>query len=407
MLRSFLTVGLFCINCLLAQAKIQLGTDVFFEDRLFETYKTKNIGLIINHTSLDKNLKPTLSLFLEKGLKIKAIFSPEHGLKGVQYAGEEVADNKTASGIPVYSLYGQNRRPSKTMLKNLDVLIYDIQEIGIRPYTYATTLFYAIEEAKKQNIEIVILDRPNPINGNLVEGPLLESSWRSFLGYINIPYVHGMTIGELALFFNQEHNIQAKVKVIPMKGWKRAYNFQETGLSWVPTSPNIPERETPLYCASTGVLGELELVNIGIGYTLPFKVVAAPWIKANQFAQKLNAQNLPGVKFLPIYYRPFFGSYKNKNCEGVQIVITDSKKYRPLSVQYVLIGLLKSLYPQKMAEKLSQLKPEKEKIFCYVNGNAKILQALKTEKYVTWKLLEIKNSHMQEFLNKRKKYLLY
>ncbi len=398
---------LFSTGCLSAKAQVDLGVDVFFQEKLFEQLKNKNIALIINHTSLNKELKPTLELFLEKKLKIKALFSPEHGLQGLHYAGEKITDSQTLQGLPIYSLHGETRRPSKEMLKNIDVLIYDIQEIGLRPYTYATTLFYVMEEAKKRNIEVIVLDRPNPINGTLVEGPLLEESMRSFLGYINVPYIHGMTIGELALFFNGEYNIKAKIKVIPMKGWKREMSYRDTQLNWIPTSPNIPEKETPFYCASTGILGELELVNIGIGYTMPFKLVGAPWIKAKMFAEKLNAQKLPGVKFLPIYYRPFFGAYKNENCEGVQIIITNFKTYQPLSVQYLLMGMLKTLYPAKVSEKLAASKPEKERIFCLVNGNKTVLETLKNEKYAAWKLFEIKDRNIKEFMSKRAKYLLY
>ena len=405
---SFYFILFLLAACLLsAQAKVDLGVDVFFQDKQFESLKGKNIALIINHTSLNQELKPTLALFLEKKLTVKALFSPEHGLQGAHYAGEKIGHSQTLQGLPIYSLHGETKRPSKEMLKNIDVLVYDIQEIGLRPYTYATTLFYAIEEAQKNNIEVIVLDRPNPINGTLVEGPLLEASMRSFLGYINVPYIHGMTIGELALFFNGEYKIKAKIKVIPMKGWKREMSYKDTNLNWIPTSPNIPEKETPFYCASTGILGELELVNIGIGYTMPFKLVGAPWIKAKMFAEKLNSQKLPGVKFLPIYYRPFSGSYKNQNCEGVQIVITNFKTYQPLSVQYLLMGILKSLYPEKFSKKLADLKAEKQRVFCLVNGNKAVLETLKNEKYATWKLFEIKDRNVKEFMSKRAKYLLY
>lgn len=412
--KLFFSSGFFLLSAqlffsfLTAQAKLELGVDVFFQQKKFESWKNKRLGLIVNQTSLNKDLKSTILLFQEqKELCLVALFSPEHGLRGLHYAGEKVEAQEALHNLPVYSLHGQNRRPSEEMLKKIDVLIYDIQEIGIRPYTYATTLFYAIEEAAKKNIEVIVLDRPNPINGILVEGPLLDEELRSFVGYINVPYVHGMTIGELALFFNQEYKIGAKLTVIPMKGWKREMSYQETGLSWIPTSPNIPESDTPLYCASTGILGELSLVNIGIGYTMPFKIIGAPWINAKNLAQKLNAQKLPGVKFLPFYFRPFFGPYKGENCQGVQIVITDAQSYHPLASQYLLIGLLKTLYPERFAEKLAALKPDRQKFFNQINGSPRILETLKNEKYAAWKLFEIKEKDLQGFLAKRAQYLLY
>jgi len=175
------------------------------------------------------------------------------------------------------------------------------------------------------------------------------------LGYINVPYCHGMTVGELARFFNEEYKIRCNLHVIPMKGWKRHMTYQNTGLAWIPTSPYIPEPDTPFFYASTGILGSLGIVNIGIGYTLPFKVVGAPWIDADDFAAKLNAQKLPGVKFLPFHYQPYYGKFKGKHCEGVQIIITDPHRYRPLAVQYMLIGLLKSLYPSIFRESLAKI----------------------------------------------------
>ena len=205
----------------------------------------------------------------KKGVFLKALFSPEHGLTGLAYSWEKVKDHKE-DGIPVYSLHGETRRPTAAMLKDLDVLIYDIQDIGVRPYTYISTLFYSMEEAAKRHMQFVVLDRPNPINGHMIDGPMLEEQWRSYIGYINIPYCHGMTIGELAEYFNAEYKIGCNLKVVAMEGWSRDMTFKDTGLHWVPTSPHIPEAETPLFFATTGLIGELNIVNIGIGYTLPF-----------------------------------------------------------------------------------------------------------------------------------------
>jgi len=330
-------------------AEVFLGVDVFF-DKEADGLKGKKIGLIANQTSVDSKMKPTLSRLLEKGISVAALFSPEHGLKGLQYAAERVSDSKEAE-IPVYSLHGENRRPKPEMLKGLDAIVYDIQCTGVRAYTYQTTLYYTMEEAAKAGIEVIVLDRPNPINGLVVDGPMLQDAWRSFIGYVNVPYCHGMTIGELARFFNAEYKVGCKLRVVPMRGWRRSMSYRDTGLAWIPPSPNVPEPDTPLFCPVTGILGELDLVNIGIGYTLPFKIVGAPWIDADAFAAALNSQKLPGVWFQAYHFRPFWGLFKGLDCRGVLIQITDHKSFRPVSTHYLILGLLKSLYPAEFAKK--------------------------------------------------------
>jgi uncharacterized protein YbbC (DUF1343 family) len=293
------------------------------------------------------------------------------------------------------------------MLSNIDVLVYDIQDIGCRSYTYTTTLCYVMEEAAKHHIPLIVLDRPNPINGLMVDGPMLEPKWRSFIGYLNVPYCHGMTIGELARLFNDQYKIGCSLTVYPMRGWKREMSFADTGLQWVPTSPYIPEADTPYYYAATGLLGELSLVNIGIGYTLPFKVIGAPWIRAAEFSAALNAQNLPGVHFLPFHYRPFYGAHKEKDCEGVMIVITNPRTFRPVSSQYMILGILKNLYPKQVQERLRSIDSSKKELFCKASGNDTMLSLLQKERYVAWKLILFHKDEREAFLLTRKKYLLY
>lgn len=401
-------IFLFSISSLFAEPKVDLGIDLFFKDGNQSLIENKKIALLINHTSVDKNLKPTLDIFKENAEKYKIvkIFSPEHGFNGMNLAGEKVNNSKNQN-IEIVSLHGQHKRPNAEMLKDVDVIIYDIQEIGCRSYTYATTLYYVMEEAAKKNIKVIVLDRPNPINGIITDGPMLDEKYRSFLGYINIPYCHGMTIGELSNFFNQEYKIKCDLKVITMKGWKREMSFQDTGLHWIPTSPHIPEADTTFFYPATGILGELEIVNIGVGYTLPFKIIGAPWIDANKFATHLNNQKLLGVKFIPFYFKPFYGAYKNQDCQGVKINITDKMKYRPLAVQYLLIGMLKSLYPEKVKEKLKSQSESKIKTFCLVNGNKEIYDFLVNEKYPAWKMIQFQEDKVKEFKETRKKYLLY
>ena len=254
-------------------------------------------------------------------------------------------------------------------------------------------------------MEVIVLDRPNPINGLTVDGPILEERWRSIVGYINVPYCHGMTVGELARFFNGEYRIGCNLKVIPMRGWKRNMRFQDTDLTWIPTSPNIPEASTPFYYPTTGILGELQIVNIGVGYTLPFKVVGAPWIDAQEFAKKLNAQKFPGVIFKPFYYQPFYGRFAKEECEGIMIVITDHHTYLPVSTQYLIIGILKSLYPKHFREAIAKSQNRRD-MFNKVNGTAKVYEIMTKEPFVVWKLKALHENERNRFLSTRKKYLI-
>lgn len=402
----FILILFFCIKL---NASIELGVDVFFKEGEVNTLQGKRVGLITNHTGVDSQMRSTIDLFLERApsIKLTALFAPEHGLHGHAYAFEEVAHKKSLSNLPVYSLHGATRRPTDLMLKNIDILVYDIQDIGCRSYTYTTTLFYVMEEAAKRKIPVIVLDRPNPINGVIVDGPMLQTKWRSYIGYINVPYCHGMTIGELARFFNDKYKIGCSLKVIPMKGWKRTMNFSDTGLTWIPTSPYIPEADTPYYYASTGLLGELSLVNIGIGYTLPFKVIGAPWIKANELADALNAQKLPGVTFFPFHYRPFYGAHQKKDCQGVMIIITNPLTFRPVSSQYMMLGVLKNLYPKHIAARLQAVDASKKELFCKACGNDDMLTLIQKEPYVAWKLILFQKEERELFLQERKKYLLY
>lgn len=391
------------VSCVFSQ--VHSGLDVLFEEQRDEFLKGKKIGILTNHTGIDRQKRTTLEAFMQKPkeYEVVALFSPEHGLQGQHYAWEWVKHSEE-QGIPIHSLHGETRRPKEEMLKGIDVLVYDIQCTGVRAYTYPTTLFYMMEAAAKLGIEVVVLDRPNPINGKIVDGPMLEEKWRSYIGYINVPYCHGMTIGELAQFFNEEYQVGCKLSVIPMKGWKRSMSYRDTGMAWIPPSPNVPEPDTPLYCPSTGILGELQMLNIGIGFTLPFKVAGAPWVKAKEFAQKLNAQKLPGVHFQPFYFRPFFGLYKGIDCQGVLIQIQDPTIYRPLAVQYLILGMLKSLYPEEFLKRLNA--SSRKDLFCKANGTERVYEILLKEKYAAWKLIDLDRAEREAFLEKRKKYLL-
>lgn len=405
---------LFSLMCAAVAAEetpvVIVGIDVLLQGPSLERLINKRIGLITNHTAVNGEMLSTIDLLKAQAGKyrfsITAIFAPEHGLTGSGYASEKIDNGSTSDRTPIYSLYGKQQRPTPEMLKNVDLLIYDMQDIGSRSYTYVTTLFYAMEEAAKLRIPVMVLDRPNPINGLVVDGPMLEEKWRSIVGYINVPYCHGMTVGELATFFNNEYFIGCELEVIPMKNWQRKMTFAETGLLWVPTSPNIPEASTAMYYPMTGILGDLSIVSIGIGYTLPFKIVGAPWIDAIGFAKALNAQKFAGVHFRPFYFKPFYGKFAHQECQGVMIIVTDPLVYQPVTVQYLLIGILKSLYPHQFEVALKASVAKKE-MFCKVNGNEEIYRLISKEKNIVWKLRAFQQEERKAFVKKRRYYLLY
>lgn len=393
----------------LSAAKVEVGADRLFSTDYASLIKGKKIGLVTNHTARNSQMVSTIDLIKQKGPLLNAsltkLYAPEHGLDGRAYASESVQDAIDADGIPIYSLHGSTRRPTDLMLKEIDILVYDIQDLGCRSYTFSTTLLYLMEEAAKKKIPVVVLDRPNPINGWVVDGPMLDDKLRSFVGYINVPYCHGMTIGELAQYFNGEYKIGCDLTVVPMKGWHREMTFTETGLAWIPTSPNIPEASTAMYYPMTGLIGELQVVNIGIGYTLPFKLIGAPWIKAKSFAQALNAQKFPGVQFFPFHFRPFYGRYAQKDCEGVLISVTNPLTYKPVGTQYLIIGMLKSMYPKEFADGMKTSSGRRD-MFNKVNGTPEVWKLMEGKGPIVWKLKEIAEKGRSAFLEKRKKYLI-
>lgn len=409
---KFFLFFLSCFILLLGSifATVQLGADRLFEPEYRHLIEGKKIGVITNHTGVNSKLESTAELIKKNADRyrytLQAFFAPEHGFKGLERSEKWLQDEKDQDGIHIYSLYGKTKRPTSEMLQEIDTLIYDIQDIGSRSYTYISTLCYMMEEAAKHKIRVIVLDRPNPINGVVVDGPLLESKWRSIVSYLNIPYCHGMTIGELAKFFNEEYQVGCPLSIIPMKGWKREMSFADTGLTWIPTSPYIPEESTPCFYPMTGILGELSLVSIGIGYTTPFKVVGAPWIEAETFAQQLNNQHFPGVRFFPFYYRPFYGKFAKELCQGVLIIITDKKRYLPVSTLYLILGTIKNLYPKKLQEAIIAASKERRKMFCQVNGTEEVYECLSRPQPIIWPLRTLHQKEREQFLEKRKKYLI-
>ncbi|MCP5061140.1 MAG: DUF1343 domain-containing protein [Ignavibacteriae bacterium] len=391
-------------------SKIKLGIDVLSESN-FKLLKGKRVGLITNPTGVNNELKSTVDILFEaNSVNLIALFGPEHGVRGEADAGKYVdfyTDQKT--NLPVFSLYGKTRKPSDEMLKDIDILIYDIQDIGTRSYTFISTMGMAMEAASENGIEFIVLDRPNPLGGNKIEGNIAEPEYFSFISKFPIPYVYGLTCGELSNFLVEEKliktNTDFKPKVISMQGWKRKMSFEETGLEWIPTSPHIPHSYSAYFYPMTGILGELrDAVSIGVGYTLPFQVVGAEWINSSKFATELNSRKIPGLHFRPITYTPYYAFGKGKTLHGVQIYITDFSKVNLVTTQFHVMSALKKLYPNQDVFKLAT--DAQNKMFTKAIGSNKVFELFKQNANIS-EVLNFLNKDVKMFREKSRSYYLY
>ena len=387
--------------------KIKTGLEVL-KSKNFKVLEGKRVGLITNPTGIDNNVKSTIDVLFEaKNVKLVALFGPEHGVRGDVHAGDKVdnmADPKT--GLPVYSLYGKTRKATPEMLKGIDVLVYDIQDIGCRSFTYISTMGLAMEAAAENNIEFVVLDRPNPLGGNKIEGNLVEDGFISFVSQFKIPYVYGMTCGELAMMLNEENMLGKKCKltVVKMEGWKRDMFFEETGLQWVPSSPHIPHPHSAYFYPISGILGELGYMSIGVGYTIPFQMFAAEWIDADKLASAMNALSIPGVVFRPIHIKPFYATGVGKNLQGVQVHLMDLKKAPLSEIQFRLMDVLNELYPDKAVFKNADEK--RYRMFDQVSGSDFIRKKF-SERHKFEDIKEYWYKDVESFRKLSSKYYLY
>ena len=332
--------------------KVSTGIEML-RDTQIAVLKGKRVGLITNPTGVDSKLRSTVDILKSApGVNLVALFGPEHGVRGDHAAGDRVdsyTDRET--GLPVYSLYGKTRKATPEMLKGIDVLVYDIQDIGCRSYTFISTMGLAMEAAAENRIPFVVLDRPNPLGGLRMEGNLVEKGFESFVSQYPIPYVYGLTCGELARYLNDEGllagGVRCSLTVIPMRGWKRRMTFAETGLPWVPTSPHVPEAHSPEYYVCSGIMGELGVISEGVGYTVPFQIFAAEWIDPAKIADRLNQMGLPGVLFRPVIFNPFYGKFRDKELHGVQVHIAPSSPANLMSIQFLFMQVHNELYPEK------------------------------------------------------------
>src|SRR5712692_9387227 len=381
-------------NNAVADAQVLTGIDVLERDG-FKQLAGMRIGLVTNQTGRDRAGHQTIDVLGKApNVKLVALFSPEHGIRGV--ADERVSDTKDEqTGLSIYSLYGETRRPKPEQLKDLDALVYDIQDVGVRYYTYITTLGYVMEEAAKAKLPVFVLDRPNPINGVDVEGPLADADKLSFTAYHTIPVRHGLTVGELAGLYNDERKIGCDLRIVKMENWRRAMWFDSTGLTWVNPSPNMRSLTEAALYPGVGLL-EATNISVGRGTDTPFEVIGAPWLDGQKLASYLNAQKIAGVRFVPVRFTPKTSVFKNEDCGGVNVVITDRSKF-----QAVLTGV-------EIAVALHQLFPAEWKIdgYSHLLVNADALARLKRGESVE-EIGRLWATSLENFRRTRAKYLLY
>jgi uncharacterized protein YbbC (DUF1343 family) len=374
--------------------RVQTGLDVL-ESQKFAPLRGKHIGIITNHTGLDSREKSTIDVLAHApGINVVAIFSPEHGLGG--QTDERVSSSKDRlTGLQVFSLYGETLRPTDEMLQGVDALVFDIQDAGVRFYTYTTTMAYCMEEAAKRHIAFYVLDRPNPIGGEIIEGPMLDPDKTSFVAYFPIPIRYGLTIGELAQFVNSENHIGADLHVIAMKNWHRNYFFESTGLRWIPPSPNLRTTKGSIVYPGLEILQNAG-VSVGRGTESPFEEFGAPWMDGEKVASALNAAHLPGLKFVTQPFIPVNGLYAGRRCGGIGIRIGDRAAVRAITAGLEIALLLQKMYPSDFDVSKT----------IFLLGNAATIQKLKdgvpaSEIVASWQ------PALADYDKTRRRYFLY
>lgn len=405
-----LIAALFCFLLLLAPAtscarqeplpagqpqspELRTGADQIFEEPYYSWIKGKGLGLITNQTGVNSRLEDLPSLFADRDdINLAALFGPEHGIYGEAEAGDTVAERSN-----VYSLYGEHQAPTPEMLEGVEVLIYDIQDVGARFYTFISTMFESMKAVSGTGLTFIVLDRPNPIGGTMVEGPVLEEGFESFVGTYTIPNRYGMTAGELAMLLKEENHLDLELKVVPVKGWSREENFDDYGKEWVNPSPNMPGFKTALsypgFCLVEGTN-----LSEGRGTTRPFEYLGAPWINSLNLARKLNSLDLPGIRFRPQMFTPSFSKHQGEACGGVQVHIIDNESFRPVRSALFFIRTVAEMYPEEFSFR--------EDGFDRLCGNSWVRTMLQEGAEVD-EIEALWQEKLEEFKSTRDKYLLY
>jgi uncharacterized protein YbbC (DUF1343 family) len=368
-------------------------------DPLRSTTGKKRIGLLTNQTGVDSQGRRTIDILAQApGISLDAIFSPEHGVTGAMDTTDIANSKDAATGVPVYSVYGAkdaDRRPSADVLKNLDAIVFDVHDVGTRFYTYETTLGYFLEAAAMAEIEIFVLDRPNPITGSFVQGPVSDPGRESFTNYFPIPVRHGMTMGELAKMFNGERNLNARLTVVPMEGWMRGDWYDSTTLPWINPSPNMRSLTEAALYPGVGLV-EGTNVSVGRGTDTPFELLGAPWIKAAELAQYLNARNISGVRFVPLSFTPGASVHSGKKCEGVNIILIDRNALDAAELGIELASALHKLYPEQFhMDRMIELLDSQSVFDAIASGQD------------PRRIADDWQAPLEKFLQVRQKYLIY
>jgi uncharacterized protein YbbC (DUF1343 family) len=384
---------------------VTLGSDVLFERQLL---RGRTIGLVCNPASVDASLRHVSERAGQSGVTVGALFGPQHGIRS------DVQENMIESPhgrdglrrVPVYSLYSETREPTAAMLAGLDALVVDLQDVGTRIYTYIYTMANCLTAARKHGLPVVVCDRPNPIGGEAVEGPVLDENFRSFVGQYPMPVRHGMTIGELARLFNEHFGIGAKLEVVTMQNWSRDQFFDATGLAWVLPSPNVPTLDTAFVFPGT-VVFEGTNVSEGRGTTKPFELVGAPWVEPESFAAELNERALPGVRFRAALFEPTFHKHAGTSCAGVQIHVTDRRTFRPVETGVTVLEAFKRAGPGQFAWRPPPYEYEYVKLpIDVLYGSAELRETLDRGAPVS-ELIAQWTDGLVRFRAIRERYLLY
>jgi uncharacterized protein YbbC (DUF1343 family) len=387
---------------------MKLGLEVLLESHL-HLLEGARVGLIVNPASINSNFEHAADLFHEhKRINLTALFGPQHGIRGEtqddMIEWQTFRDKHT--GLPAYSLYGQTRKPTPEMLSDLDALVFDVQDVGTRVYTFIYTMALAMEAARESRVAFIVLDRPNPINGINIEGNIHEPDFRSFVGMYPLPMRHGMTAGELALMFNSEFGIGCELEVIKMEGWRRAMWHEQTGLPWVLPSPNLPTVDaTVVYPGSVMIEGTT--VSEGRGTTRPFEIIGAPYINGRELAERLKQDQLPGANFRQASFEPTFHKFKGELCGGIQIHVTDRRQFKPVITGAAIISAIRHLYPHQFSWKQPPYEYVFDRLpFDVINGSASVREMI--EAGATTKEIEQSwNAGLEDFAAKRMPYMLY
>jgi len=383
----FALIFLICFN-----GTVRVGADRLFEKKYFQWIKGKRVGLVTNPTGVDSRLELTADrLAAQPDTTLTTLFAPEHGLSGAAQAGEQVTSTAT-----IYSLYGQNPGPTAEMLANVDVLVYDIQDVGVRFYTYLSTLYETMRSAAAKGIPLIVLDRPNPIDARRVQGVMLESGRESFVGIYRIPIRYGMTIGELAQLMNAEAHLRCDLRVVPVKGWKRSHWFDKTRLQWILPSPNMPTLSTATVYPGTCLIEGTNLSE-GRGTTRPFELIGAPWLDSKRVAESLNRLGLKGVYFRPQAFTPTFSKYKDQLCQGIQLHVLDRDDFQPIEATLHIVEQVMKLQPGSL---------EFNNGFDRLTGTSQVREALLKGDSVA-AIEKSWEPELKDFMKIRKKYLLY